>query len=398
MGITTHLDGYPAEGLGGLAWAFPRSRWPSLRHARRRRHALRAAGHHEGRVPRRQGRRRSASPSASACSPTARPTRSRRSSRRTCRRHRHAREHRLPRGRQDRHHRQLQRRLVRRLHAEPRVGRLGRLPERAASRCATCTAIAVAGRHLPGADLARLHEHRARAATATLPAATHARALVALLRQHSATTGSRPAASYDGSPVGTHRRRRPAARAAPRHQGLRPAPLRGAAAGARRRPRPRSPRSRAAVAAEAATGLAAAPPRTGNRLARSGRAAPLPHARGVLALGAALRRLRGPRRAAGSAGLATRAGHRRRLARLAARVRCASPGCRRANGRLAGPLFYAGLWLALALYVVVLVARARPAGPPVLWVDRRAARPLPARPAAPVAGRVLVHRLRAPGR
>ena len=49
-------------------------------------------------------------------------------------RHRHAREHRLPAGRQDRHDRPQHRRLVRRLHAAAVDGRLGRLPELARSR------------------------------------------------------------------------------------------------------------------------------------------------------------------------------------------------------------------------------------------------------------------------
>ena len=69
-------------------------------------------------------------------------------------RHRHRRQLRLPGGRQDRHHRQLQRRLVRRLHAGPGDRGLGRLPERAEMRDARRRVRAAPSR----ADLGRVHD------------------------------------------------------------------------------------------------------------------------------------------------------------------------------------------------------------------------------------------------
>ena len=97
-----------------------------LRDARLRRHPPQADGDQEGRVPRRQVRRPRQAARASASSPTARPTRSRRSSSRTCQAApAPRRQHRLPGGRQDRHDRQLQRRVVRGLHARSCDARCG---------------------------------------------------------------------------------------------------------------------------------------------------------------------------------------------------------------------------------------------------------------------------------
>ena len=169
MGITTKLDAYPAEGLGGLRLGVsPLEMAQRLRDARLGRHPQQAEGDHARSCSPTASRTTSASPSASARSPTAWPTRSRRSSSRTCRRGTGTRrEHRLPGRRQDGHHRQLQRRLVRRLHAEARDAPSGSATR---TRCVQMTSvhgIAVAGRHLPGADLARLHERGPRRPTAS---------------------------------------------------------------------------------------------------------------------------------------------------------------------------------------------------------------------------------------
>ncbi len=75
-------------------------------------------------------------------------------------RDRHAREHRLPRGRQDRHDRQEPERLVRRLHAEARDVDLGRLPEGQHRDAQPLPRRARRRRHLPGRDLGHLHEAR----------------------------------------------------------------------------------------------------------------------------------------------------------------------------------------------------------------------------------------------
>ena len=129
------LDGYPAEGLGGLTLGVSPLEMADA-------YATIASGGFrnrpiaitQGRVPRRPRRR--APPSfrvkrtkafsdgvtyeATQDPPGEHPGR-----------HRHARADRLPGGRQDRHDRQLHRRLVRRLHAAPGDRGLGRLPERA---------------------------------------------------------------------------------------------------------------------------------------------------------------------------------------------------------------------------------------------------------------------------
>ena len=132
LGITTKLDGVPSEGARRPAPRRLAARdGLRLRDARRRRHPQRAAGDQEGRVPRRQVRR-----------PRQAEAQARHHRRRGLRghegpreehpgRHRRQRELRLPGRRQDRHDRQLRRRLVRRLHAAPLDRRLGRLPERA---------------------------------------------------------------------------------------------------------------------------------------------------------------------------------------------------------------------------------------------------------------------------
>ena len=123
-------------------------------------------------------------------------------------RHRHARQHRLPRGRQDRHHRQLQRRLVRRLHAEAGDVGLGRLPERAAADAQRPRDLG-RGRHLPGRDLARLHERREGQQLRRLPAADHPDAVVPFFGKYSRQSGARQRPTRARSATGpeTHRRR-----------------------------------------------------------------------------------------------------------------------------------------------------------------------------------------------
>ena len=64
-------------------------------------------------------------------------------------------------GRQDRHDRELRRRLVRRLHAQPRGGDLGRLSEQARPDGDAVRRPSRRRRHLPGADLEDLHGARA---------------------------------------------------------------------------------------------------------------------------------------------------------------------------------------------------------------------------------------------
>ena len=95
------------------------------------------------------GTTRSGPARASACSRTGSRTRLRRSSSRRRQGYRTKAPGRLPRRRQDRHDRQLQRRLVRRLHTRPGGGGLGRLPRMRCARCAARTRINVAGGCIP---------------------------------------------------------------------------------------------------------------------------------------------------------------------------------------------------------------------------------------------------------
>ncbi len=151
-------------------------------------------------------------------------------------RHRHARAVRLPGRRQDGHDRQLQRRVVRRLHAGARRRGVGRLPERAEGDAQRARHPG-RGRHLPDADLARLHGPRAQDMPA-LPAAEAARAIqqrsTAATRRHG-QTGPYRAPTYGGGGGGGGGGS--AGGGGPPR--LRPAPLRRAAsAGARGDPAP----------------------------------------------------------------------------------------------------------------------------------------------------------------
>ena len=96
-------------------------------------------------------------------------------------------QHRLPGGRQDRHHRQLQRRLARGLHAQARYGRVDGLPERAVSMPGVQ---GPGGRHLPGVDLARLHVGGPRLRLQRLPTA------------HASRSTSRPSSATTRAPAG----------------------------------------------------------------------------------------------------------------------------------------------------------------------------------------------------
>ena len=82
---------------------------------------------------------------------------------------------------QDRHDRQLQRRVVRRLHARPRDLGLGRLPERA-HRDARRPRDQRRRRHVPDADLGLLHEHRQGRRLPLVPASEPACQLLPVLR------------------------------------------------------------------------------------------------------------------------------------------------------------------------------------------------------------------------
>ena len=156
MGITTKLDGIPAEGIGGLRIGVSPLELTDAYAT------LAAGGIHRGAGRDRQGDlpRRARRPAAEA-GPRARPLAPGRlggdpaAARQHHRRDRHRRLHRLPRpGRQDRHHRRIHRRLVRRLPAQPGDRGLGRLPgieRRLDDQRPRADRLR---RHLPGRDLA----------------------------------------------------------------------------------------------------------------------------------------------------------------------------------------------------------------------------------------------------
>ena len=178
LGITTKLDCYPAEGLGGLtrgvtplemADAYATLASGGIRH--------RPTGIERGRLPRRQERE-----------PRQVRGQARADRRRGIRghqgaqeeragRHRGRRELRLPGRRQDGHDGRGEGRLVRGLHAEGVGGGMGRLPGRRHRDAGR------AGRDLRGAGVAQLHAARARRLLRRLPAADRAGAVLTLLRQ-----------------------------------------------------------------------------------------------------------------------------------------------------------------------------------------------------------------------
>ena len=183
MGITTKLDGYPAEGLGGLtrgvsplemanAYAtlasggmrnkpiailrvkFPDGEEEDLGKPKRERVLTDAQAYEVTKILEAERDVR----------------------------YRHALADRLPVRRQDRHDRQLQRRLVRRLHAPPGHGGLGGLSGRAAGDAQRARHLR-RGRHLPGRDLEEVHGRRQGGQLRRLPPAEDPHLLVALLRQ-----------------------------------------------------------------------------------------------------------------------------------------------------------------------------------------------------------------------
>ena len=183
MGITTKLDGYPAEGLGGLkrgvsplemanAYAtlasggmrnkpiailrvkFPDGDVEELGKPKRERVFSDAVAYEVTKILKQNVTQGTGN----------------------------AREHQLPVGRQDRHDRQLQRRLVRRLHAASRHGRVGRLPGRAQGDAQRARHLG-RGRDLPGDDLEQVHAGGQGQELQRLPAAEEHDQLVAVLRQ-----------------------------------------------------------------------------------------------------------------------------------------------------------------------------------------------------------------------
>ena len=168
MGITTHLDGFPAEGIGGLRIGVTplemANAYATLANGGIRNTATAISKvefpNGDTDVPEEEERTRAFSDGVAyevtdvlkgvITSGTGT-----------------AAEHRLRgRGRQDRDHRRLHRRLVRRLHAAVLDRGLGRLPGRA-----DVDGLGRLRRHLRGADLARLHAGRAGQRLPRLPAA-----------------------------------------------------------------------------------------------------------------------------------------------------------------------------------------------------------------------------------
>ena len=227
MGITTKLDGYPAEGLGGLTRGVSplemANAYATLASGgiRNKPIAIKRVVFGDGDVED-LGKPQARTRPLRACrlrgdeDPEAERPRG----------NGNAREHRLSLGRQDRHHRQLQRRLVRRLHAALLRLRVGRLPQRA-RRDAKRPRHLGGGRNLPGPDLEQVHAGGEGPELRRLQAADHPDAMVVVLRQ-----------VFDRRQL----RRHPKLRVRPRHgrrlrsgrhlgrrlQGLRPAPLRKA--------------------------------------------------------------------------------------------------------------------------------------------------------------------------
>ena len=131
MGVTTHLDGYPAEGLGGLTlgvthwrWPTPTPRSPTAAGATRRSRSPvwrspAVTSTPTGAAPPRQGPRRRGRRQGHRHPASEHP-----------RRHGRQRQHRLPGRRQDRDDGQLHRRLARRLHTQAVHGGMGGLPQR----------------------------------------------------------------------------------------------------------------------------------------------------------------------------------------------------------------------------------------------------------------------------
>ena len=298
-------------------------------------------------------------------------------------------QHRLRRRRQDRHDRQLQRRVVRRLHAPSRGVGLGRLSERA-RRDAQRARHQRRRRHVPGADLAVVHDGREGRRTATRSARPWTSPSSRPFYGKYASTGTSADASYSyddsystaPAPATTRGRRRAAGGYDPRLYESPPQEAPEPPAAARR--------TTAAAAPHPATGMATAFGHgNGNGQRASDRAA----------LGGARRR---------SASSTSRSP---RCRRPTARTSCWRPPAARPTGcsgrcawsaetgptaRSAGRSSTPGCGSRSRSGRCVVVARRR-ASPRARRSRRVVARhaALPAGAAAPVAGRLLVHRLRA---
>ena len=233
MGIKTHLDGYPAEALGGLTLGVSplemADAYATIASGgyRNRPTAIKKITFPDGKsdLPRRFRVKRT---KAFEDWVTAEATRILKENVQAG--HGHEGEHRLPGGRQDRHHRLVQRRVVRRLHPAARDRRLGRLSQRADRDEHRVPRRLGGGRHVPGRDLGRLHEVDQGQVLRRLQAREDRRALHALLRQVRAQRRPRHRRlALDRLPV---RRRRIGDHAGDAHD-------------ARRRTRARSPRATA---------------------------------------------------------------------------------------------------------------------------------------------------------
>ena len=207
LGITTKLDCYPAEGLGGLTARRHDARdGERVRDARERRHPPQGHGHRKGRLPRRQ-ERAAREPEGQARDdrrPGLRGHEDPRDERDL--RHRHRRGLRLPGGRQDGDDRRGEGRLVRGLYAAPVDGGLGRL-----SGCGHRDA-GRPGRNLRRARLARLHACPPATATATT---SRSRPRRSCPRPSSASTRAPGAAPTTATATTTRRTRTPSRPTAP---------------------------------------------------------------------------------------------------------------------------------------------------------------------------------------
>ena len=304
LGITTKLDCYPAEGLGGLPAASRRSRW----RARTRRSRAAASGTAPTGIEKvvfpdgksenlgeLEGKRVLTDGEAYEVTKVLKMN--------VQSRHRHGRQLRLPGGGQDRHDRRGQGRLVRRLHAPALRRRLGRLPGRRHRDAGR------AGRHLRGAGLARLHAAGPRRLLRRLPAAHEpaefspffgkysetgiasaaTTAAVGRARSAGGTTRQYDPRYYEQAPHDAAQRAAAAEQVAPaRSTGtgtamgtgsgnadgdgrVRAAPDRGRARADRARSRPRSPTAAGAWCA----GRATTPPSCGRGRTRSPRSTPV---------------------------------------------------------------------------------------------------------------------------
>ena len=197
LGITTKLDCYPAEGLGGLtlgvtplemADAYATLASGGIRH---RPTGIEKVVFPDGKsedLANAQGKRVLTDGEAYEVTKVLQEN--------VRRRHRHRGELRLPGRRQDGHDRRGEGRLVRGLHAEALVGRVGGLSEaghRDAGR---------AGRHLRRARVARVHAARPRHLLRRLPAAHRARPASPFFGKYARTGSSAPSQLY-GNTDGT---------------------------------------------------------------------------------------------------------------------------------------------------------------------------------------------------